>query len=217
MTYKLDLNGELTVNDKLNFSDKFIINEQTTTIKNKLDVTQTALNDAISSNLQDLIIQTSYPVGSLFISTVEMDGIKSIDDSTPIITWHGCVWTPYTGERFIRGRQITLNGSTWSFNGEDETGGSATHSHTYGIRYADWHGLIHRINEDNGMFLLNNNTANNSSSWNGGTHQNLGNISHNLKAPESDSNSSWIYETYATLTASNIPPYTDCYIYKRIG
>ena len=106
---KTNINDDLNVNGKIDTPNK-----------------STAAN-ALGSDLQKAIIDLVYPIGSYYMSGVELSGTKYMDGATPKIDWMGCVWSPVSSHIFFRSSNVSISGNTWSYSDGGATGGEDEH------------------------------------------------------------------------------------------
>lgn len=92
-----DALAELTPEDDLN-------NTQFLTAKATLDL------------IKQEVMNTMYPIGSIYITTTELPGTKLISDNTPIIEWNGQIWTPMDSGRIVQNDAFTIQNDTWNWD-----------------------------------------------------------------------------------------------------
>ena len=104
-----------------------------------------------------------------------------------------------------------------STTGGGQTGGSTTHTHKYAIRYQPYYGAP--VGEDNGLILIKNYVG--STEWPSSVKvsENVGNIAANPGLLESSGqrNPSQYVSEAQTEEVSAIPPYIQCYVWRRIS
>lgn len=192
------------------YSNKTVINEDLN-VNGKLDTpNKTTATNALGSDLQKAIIDLVYPVGSYYMSGVELSGTKYMDGNTPKIDWMGCVWSPVSSHIFFRSSNVSISGSTWSYSDGGATGGNTSHYHLYGIRYAAFYGHMCGTNGDATQIYDN-------GSWVNTTYQSTTTGSFSSIGTSGSNGGSTYGRLARTTTSSHLPPYQNIYIYQRIA
>jgi len=144
---------------------------------------------------KDLLLDVVHPIGSIYMST----------SSTSPATLFGGSWTR------IQDRFLLAAGSTYTAG---KTGGSATHTHKYGIQFANYWGVV----STDGLSAVHYD-SNNSTTVKGNSKNSTGTFMINSGAANSytQRTSVDIRRTNDANTSytSTLPPYLVVYVWKR--
>ena len=189
---------------KLDTSNVLSVNDGNVIVNGNLMVKQEGQEPV---DVVTLVFKSVYPVGSLYITMNEIPGEKTIDGTSFTVNWMGCKWLYMNQERFLRNAKCTISGETVTLSASGATGGNATHTHglTPGTAYAQialfpsWREVRYTEFTVPGW---------NSDYWvktdsGGGTGDGEGtDVGGGVGG--------------STNSSSSLPPYVDCYMYKRI-
>ena len=197
------------------YNNKTVINEDLN-VNGKLDTpNKSTAASALGSDLQKAIIDLIYPIGSYYMSSVELSGTKYMDWLTPKIDWMGCVWSPVSSNIFFRSSNVSISGNTWSYTDGGATGGNATHTHTtanHTLTTSEMPSHNHGIsiqqcgNEASNYGLANGSYGFRDRAMVTGGNYNTGNRGSTQPHNHGDTGS-----------ASSLPPYKNIYIYQRVA
>lgn len=146
-------------------------------------------SDIIWSSLIDKI----YPVGSIYMSA-------TLSTPTQVANALGGTWIAWGAGKV----PVGVDANDASFSLPEETGGSKTHTHTYGIRYGEYYGTVGAP-----IKLYNN------GSWQNSTTSGNDTYSHTTTTGTASGSIVNYQGTASTTSGSNLQPYITCYMYKR--
>lgn len=147
------------------------------------------------------IIDKIYPVGSIYMSA-------TLSTASAVSEVLGGTWVAWGAGRV----PVGVDTSDTAFDTVEETGGSKTHSHEYGIWYAGWYGGMAGLDGGNYIKLLNGGTD----TWGRKSSASGGSMTLSSNPATGGSNTPASYKIKAdTPNSSSLQPYITCYMYKR--
>ena len=97
-------------------------------------VIETPMNNTqseLGTNFRKAIFDLIYPVGSVYITIVQLPGTKYLGPNGEcFINWEGCVWRTFHTDKFLRQSSVISDGQTWWFDNYLTVSGEAEHTLT---------------------------------------------------------------------------------------
>lgn len=164
-------------------------------VSEKIEDTKSEVEELIYSNLINFI----YPIGSIYMS------VNNVSPSSFL----GGTWEQ------IKDRFLLSAGSSYSAG---STGGTATHTHNYGLQYGGYYRST-SLESNTNAGILTYDTNNNISLVSGGVSQGTleGPINKNATNGTTTVSMTHYRQTANTSYTNNMPPYLTVYMWKRIG
>lgn len=198
-------------------------NKKITAKQYELQSTTTDYYNGFGFNFKKVLMDTMYPIGSIYMSMVPLNDDNYYPETSPNnkfeVSWNGCTWQLIDNGVFLRNGEfhvLDVSGSVdpddpnkyrYYITGAGTTGGNATHTHNLDRSHAYAKLSLH----GNGQIKYDDLTV--GSSWNSNYRIATG--------------GSGAYESYndpygcglggRTENASTLPPYLTCYMYQRIA